>query len=147
MDKEIERIASQFPSLRSRLKRNPDTGCLEYTGTDRGGSSGNPQLFITDRRGKKVSVLLRKWVWLSHKKTIPRRQFPIMRCGNFRCVEYRHGYLGNKKAKYRRYRPDANKFLTPDVVFALRYFEGTVPPPHVGSLFSPCFHYENKKGP
>ena len=128
MDVEIERIASKFHSLRSRLKRNPSTGCLEYIGPKRGPSSGNPQLIITTPRGKKTSILLRRWVWLSHKKTIPTGKYTIMSCRNYRCVEFKHQYLGKMSSKYRLYLPDANKYLTPDVVIALRYFEGTVPP-------------------
>lgn len=145
MDKEIRRIIAVYPSLRGRLKRDRSSGCLEYVGPESGPSAYNPILNYTTPRGKSASILLRRWVWLSHKKKIPVGKFPIMACRNYRCHEYKHEYLGNKFSKYRLFDPKINRLLTPDIVIVLRYFQGKATQQMLSRCFSRISLYRIKK--
>ena len=145
MDQEIRRIISQYPSLRGRLRRNRSSGCLEYVGPVHGSSPANPLLLYITPRGKKTTITLRRWVWLFHKKKIPAGKFPIMSCGNYRCVEINHEYLGNHFSRYRLFDPEANRLLTRDTVKALRYFQGKVVPKMLARCFPRISIYKIRK--
>jgi hypothetical protein len=135
-DAEIERLTRMRRFLRGTLKRDPQTGCLLYTGGRRGPSLGNP-LLADKRNGRNTTHHLRSWIWTIHRGPPPRGRFVVMACGVFNCHEPSHMRLSGEKIIYRTVYAHFRSRLTEEDIRAIRFFQRKVSVAVLSRVFVP----------
>jgi hypothetical protein len=95
-DPVMSEFAKHHRILAERLIRDDRTGCLEYHGPP-GRYSGNPILHIDHGR---TPIHLRRYIWILHKRRIPKGLEVRMTCLNPLCQHISHMKIGRKAAAY-----------------------------------------------
>jgi hypothetical protein len=131
-DPVLAEFSKVHPVLAKRLVRNPQTGCLEYTGPSRP-IVGNPILY---NHREKTTIHLRRYLGIRYFGDIPKGRFFRMKCKNRLCHSKRHMSISTSHANYT---PASNQYLVrfnKKTLSSILYFDGKASRSVVAKAFS-----------